>query len=278
MKLKAASLLCALLLWTAIGGCPGSDLGTNNATPGENTSAGGNDNGDSGATAGDQAGNTQNDGNTDGSQDTGDGGQDVGDGAGSGNDTGDQGDTGGTSGNDNTGNTGGDTADLSAFAGTFAGQLACTKSESVQGGAGPNEQWNADLTLTFDASGYPTGLTVPAYMQNTHHMLTFDVQVAQVGDEVSVTETAGDYTATLTARVTEATYTATTGHIVLALTHDGIQGALTEDGTGTFTVDYTLSGDALRYAAVTEYEVTMTNVISLNTTWGLDCDGTLTRQ
>ncbi len=288
MNLKAASLLCALLLWTTLAGCPANDLSgsdtiTGGTTPSNHDSGNADSGGaDTGTDAGDTDAGNQDDGGAtdDGGASGGGNADDQNDGADTGSDDGATGDTGnnnaGDDGADDTGT--GETPDLSAFTGSFAGQLACTKTESVQGGAGPTEEWNANLTITFGADGYPTALTVPAYMQDAHDMLEFSVPVAQAGDHVSVTQTTGTYTATLTATVTEATYTATTGHVVLTLEHHGAQDALVEDGTGTFTVDYTLSGDQLTYTAVVAYDVTLINVISLDTTWGLTSTGTLQRQ
>ncbi len=272
MTMRLTTIIAALLLWSSLGGCPttipaGDDGDSQN--PGLNDDQ--NNDGDAANDGGQDDGSSVNDSN-DGSQD--DGGSSTDDGSSNDGSSADDGSSDSSSSNDGGQDDGQTSDDGAAISGTFSGTLNCHKTESAQGSPGPEDDWTTQLDFTLNAN-VPTQFIVPAYRQPDHGNMTFAVSAVTAGDSVSVTMTDGSYTATLTATVREATYTATTGHVILDLEYHGAEGALTEDGTGTFTLDYTISGDTITYTAVTDYDVTM---VFVSTEWTLTCTGTLTSQ
>ncbi len=261
MSAKSASLLLLLFFsWAAVGGCPTTtSVDDGVGSPGDAAPA-------------------------DSSSDATDGGQDSG-GASGGSATGSadgvaDGDSGGdddSTGDDPSsgdGDSGGDNPPV--FTGTYSGQWARVGQESLGGTPGPEVEWTTDQTITFGADGIPTAFVVPGYLQ-TEGGIDFVAEVNQVGDTVTLNASAGGLNYTLTVTVVLATYGETTARVVLDLIHvgDGDNDALDQDGTGVQVVQYSLEDGQLEYSSTTAYEVAWFYG-SIDTTWDVSCDGTLT--
>jgi hypothetical protein len=260
MSAKSAGLLLLLLFsWAAVGGCPtttGVDDGIgspDNAAPADSGSD---------ATDGSQDGGGASDGQANGSADA------VGD-----DDCADDGDSGGDDDSAGDGDSGGGPP---IFTGSYSGQWARVGQESLGGTPGSEEEWTTDQTITFGADGIPTAFIVPGYLQ-TQGGIDFVAEVKQVGDTVTLNESAGGLNYTLTVTVALADYAETTARVVLNLVHhaEDTNPALTQDGTGVQVVQYSLQGGQLEYSSTTAYEVTWFYG-SIDTTWDVSCDGTLT--
>lgn len=249
MSAKSTSLLVLLLFaWAAVGGCPTTtSVDDGVGSPGD-------------AAPADSTGDA-----TDGSQDSGgaSGGSttDSTDGVGDGDSAGD-------------GGSGGDNAPV--FTGTYSGQWARVGQESLGGTPGPEVEWTTDQTITFGADGIPTAFIVPGYRQ-TEGGVDFVAEVKQVGDSVTLTASADGLDYTLTVTVALATYGETTARVILDLIHvgDSDNDTLDQDGTGVQVVQYSLQDGQLEYSSTTAYEVAWFYG-SIDTTWDVSCEGTLT--
>ncbi len=289
MNTRIGIVLIAMLLgWPLMGGCPvtvDADVELDVAADVDVSV----DDDDGSSTAPDNNGDDDNDGATgDDSSDDGDSGSDDGQDQ----DSGDSADDAGGDDDDSADDAGGDADDDAdadddgdpddqgddepAFAGSFAGEWDRVGQESLGGVPGSEQEWTTDQTVTFGADGMPAALIVPGYLQGEGGV-DFVAQVKQVGDTVMLAETVGALDYTLTVTVALATYGETTAHIVLNLIHhaEGSNAAQTQDGTGVQVIEYRLQNGQLEYSSTTAYEVTWFNG-SINTTWDISCEGTLT--
>jgi hypothetical protein len=248
-----------------VAGCPtspnldgnddGTPAGSADVTDGNGDSSGDADDGSS-ATGGDQADGGTSDGQAD------DSGTDDGGGAADGSGGGDADGSGG--------------AVTPVFTGTYSGQWDRTGQESLSGTPGPEEQWTTEETITFGADGIPTAFIVPGYRQ-TEGGIDFIAEVKQVGDTVTLDASADGMDYTLTITVAQADYGETSAHIILNLVHhgEGANDALTQDGTGVQEIEYDLQDGQLEYTSTTAYDVAWFYG-SIDTTWDITCEGTLT--
>jgi hypothetical protein len=257
-----AMVLVLLLSWATIGGCPAStDIADGVTTPD------GNGSGDSSGDTTPSGGPGSNDGTPD------DPGAPADDGSGTdGGSTPDDGVPAGDDGTDDDGDVppGDDAA--SALAGTYSGELTNTKHEAVvEGDWKLEEVWTSPFAVTFDESGLPTAFVVPAYGE-TEGGIEFVVEINEVGESVTLSESAGGHDVTLTATVVLASYGETSGRVVLNLEHSG-QSVVEEEGTGAHVVEYELDGDNLLYSAQTNYEVQLAGLVW--SYWQVVGEGTL---
>jgi hypothetical protein len=265
MNMKSASVLLVLLLsWALLGGCPASMDGTGADTSADSVPADSADNSNGDATPADL-----------------DGGSEPSDG----DDASDDGTSSDGPTSDDTGNGSGDVADDDgtdvddngepAFTGAYSGQWTRVGQESLGGTPGREQEWTTDQTMTFGADGIPTAYIVPGYRQ-TEGGIDFVAEVKQLGDSVTLQESADGMDYTLTVTVALATYGETTARVVLNLIHhgEGSNEALTQDGTGVQVVEYSLQGGQLEYSSMTTYEVAWF-YDSIDTTWEVSCEGTL---
>src|SRR5262245_36309549 len=112
-------------------------------------------------------------------------------------------------------NTPGTTTGATDAAGTWSATINCTTTESVNGVAGPSTDSTKTETVTFDATGFPTGLKIDGFLGDPDQT----VAVSKKGDSATVNYTASGRSATITATVSSATYTAGTADIQLDLTY-----------------------------------------------------------
>lgn len=302
-------LMLSAAVCANLAGCPGATVnvgdidvdvdvgGSSDSADGDNAGDGGSDTGDSGRPAaddgssGDGAGIDVLGGDSDGGTGSGGG---TGDGTDGGSTDGGGTDGGSTDGGTDGGGTGGSTdggggsgdggTDGGSIAATtFAGTLSETRTESLNGGA-PGSPLNSStaLTLAFDASGLPTQLLIPGYVDSPDQFTTAN----ESGEQQTIQQDAeiGSATRSITMVVTasEATYGVNTAHIVLSFTYHAVQGSLTQDGDGTQTIDIVVADDlgTISYTSVTHYDVRLavTNGPFFDTTNDITCTGTLSRQ
>jgi hypothetical protein len=273
---SVVSVVVVLLLSSAIVGCPNPvDVADTATTPGDSTDSGSSADATSGGDTTD-AGGSAGDSSTGGSTgSTGDG-STGGDSSGA---TGDAGNTGGTgdsgSGDSTTIDDGG-TGDVTpVFTGSYRGDLACAKYESIGGPLSGEKTWTTTFSMTFNQDGIPTGFAVPAYRQDSGPIDLF-ASVNQVGESETLTLTrpsSPGFSGTLTVTVASATYNETSANVILSLEHHAQQNALTEDGTGICAIQYQLDGDNLLYSSTTTYEVNLSGLV--DTIWQVECEGTL---
>ncbi|MEP0845487.1 MAG: hypothetical protein HRF50_01545 [Phycisphaerae bacterium] len=307
-------LMLSAAVCANLAGCPAASETTGEPnTPadgaaGDNAGDGGSDSGDSGRPAADDGssgggigvlgGGDSGSGSGDGSSGDGtDGGADGGATDGGGTDGSSDGGSTSGDGTDGSGGTGGSTdgggdggsgdagsADGGSIAATtFAGTLSETRTESLNGGA-PGSPLNSStaLTLAFDASGLPTQLLIPGFVDSPDQFTT----VNAVGEQQTLQQDAqiGSATRSITMVVTasEATYGVKSGQIVLSFTYHAVQGNLTQDGDGTQTIDIAVADDlgTISYTSVTHYDVRLavTNGPFFDTTNDITLSGTLSRQ
>jgi hypothetical protein len=278
MNVKLASLaIIVLLSWSLVGGCPVSD---NTTLPDDGAAADSNGDGsaaDGGTSSGAASGST--DGGSDGSADGGsasdDGGEVDGGSADNGSPNGDDQDDGDQDGTDDgdqgDGDQDGDEV-TPVFEGTYTGELACHKKESLLGTPGAESDWTRTFSFSFDENGLPTAFVIPGYMQ-AEGGVEFVAEVSQLGESVTLEESFGTFTATLTVTVVAATYNETDARVVLSLEHYGDQPGVPQEGTGMHVVQYELDDGDLAYSATTTYEVLLGG--QFDTTWEVACEGTL---
>lgn len=300
-------LMLSAAVCANLAGCPAaSETAGEPNTPtdgdsGDSASDGGSDTGDSGRPAADDGssgdggigvlGGDGGSGSGDGSADDGtDGGSTDGgtggstDGGGTDGGSTDGGGTGGsTDGGGDGGSGDGGTDGGSIAATTFAGTLTETRTESLNGGA-PGSPLNSSmaLTLAFDASGLPTQLLIPGYVDSPDEFTTANEGGEQQTLQHDVEIGSATRSITMVVTANEATYGAKTAHVVLSFTYHAVQGSLTQDGDGTQTIDIVVADDlgTISYTSVTHYDVRLavTNGPFFDTTNDITCTGTLSRQ
>lgn len=161
------------------------------------------------------------------------------------------------------------------IAGTWSGTLSCTSTQSLNGAPGLPVQGSRDLTITFDASGVPTGLPIWGFVGAD----TRTVTISQAGQSETVNFTSNNFEITLVVTVTEATYAAGSAHVVLDVQYTATSGNLVQDGDATVTIDATASGEQLTFSATVVYAVTQTaGSVSFETGDTIACTGTLAKQ
>ena len=272
MNAKIGSIVVALLLLcVTVGGCPQPvDVGDGSGTPASSGTAGSSgdaassgdanaDSGPSGSSSGDDSAGSDTSGSTSGTSGTETGGSD----SGSASDAG---------GSDTGGDSGAEPAPP-AFAGTYSGEVTCTKREAFGfGGAlGHEDEWVADFSITFDENGMATGFVVYRFGQSNPGLEVL-AEVKDAGDSVVLDLSSGDHDLVLTVAVASATYDGSSANVMLNLTHVGQEFARTEDGTGIEVVQFELDGDTLEFHSVTTWEMKFG---VLDMTWQVECEGTL---
>lgn len=274
---------------TPNGTVAGCDALQNLFNPSTNSNANANDNGTSDPNSGDQT-NSNSDGsnNSNGS----DGGTDNANGSdgGTGNTNGTDGGTGNTNGSTDNGNANGSTNSNTnsssnansngsgtsiALSGTFGGTVNSEISQSLNGTtSGTPRRASAPFSIEFDSNGRPNGILVYGFADARDQ--TANVRAAN--DRATLTS-AGTVNVTLTVRVSDVQYSNRSMRMVLALTYRGTSGNLNQTGTGTQTIDVSVTGDEMSYSVDVEYMVRQTaGSISFDTGETQTYTGTLNRQ
>jgi len=160
------------------------------------------------------------------------------------------------------------------ISGTWSGTLSCTSTQTLSGSPTITQSSQRSFTITFNAEGVPTSLPVWGFTNAPDQSAT----ISAVGESQTFNFTAADRDTTITVTITEATYTGSSARVVMSLQYSATGGALTQQGTGTVTITATVSGDALTFNAVADYDVTQTaGSISFESGETTECAGPLTR-
>lgn len=166
----------------------------------------------------------------------------------------------------------GGTNEPSALAGTWTGELACTSTQSIDGGEGVPFETTRDVALTFDDDGRPTGLPVLGFSNAP----TQTTGINEVGETETLTSQSGTLAITRVLTVRSATYTATTARVIIDIDYEASGGALTQTGTGVLTVFAEIADGVLDVTLDVDYDITQAaDTLSFDTTETLACEGAL---
>jgi hypothetical protein len=174
-----------------------------------------------------------------------------------------------------SGGSGGDgTTIVSLLAGSWSGSLAASRVQTVGSSVSPPVTSTKTLSIEFDSEGRPASVVVLGFSGGPDQAATLQNE----GDTVTLNSTNANLAVTQVVTVTDATFTNTKTTLVLNIEFTATGGALTQSGTGTQTIEATLSNGALDYRTDVSYDI---NFIfsggALRTLETTDCTGILTR-
>ena len=165
----------------------------------------------------------------------------------------------------------GNPADL---AGTWRGDVTCTRTESLGSVSGNPNSETVSFEITFDDNGIPTELTILGFAGAPDQV----AQISAIGENASQNAANGALVVDQTATVTSTSITSTEATFGISIDYAATGGVLSQDGTGTQTITATVSGDTLTYEANADYSVQQTTgPIELDTGEEIRCSGTLSR-
>lgn len=179
--------------------------------------------------------------------------------------------------NNNNGNTNSSNfTGPSQLEGTWSGTLSCSRSQTVTG-ANPGQPVSStkSLSIQFGSDGRPVSVTVISFSGATDQTAA----VSDVGDTATLNFSDGTGPITEVVSVTDATFTETSTSLTLSIEYSSTSGQLTRSGTGTQTIEATLSNGALSYSAEVDYEIDLVaGALNLPTTENTTCTGSLAKQ
>jgi hypothetical protein len=170
--------------------------------------------------------------------------------------------------------TGGDgTTVVSLLVGSWSGSLAASRVQTVGSATGQPVTSTKTLSIEFDSEGRPASVLVLGFSGGADQSAVLQNK----GDTATLNSTNAGFAVTQVVTVTDATFTNTKTTLTLNIDFTATGGTLTQSGTGTQTIEATLSNGALDYRTNVDYDVNFTfSGGALRTLESTECTGTLT--
>lgn len=164
--------------------------------------------------------------------------------------------------------------DCMDLTGTWRGDLACTRTESLGSTSGSPVTETVSFEITFNDAGVPTMVTILGFTGAPDQVAALDA----VGESATQDSANGSLTVNQTATITATSFTSSRVEIGISIDYGATGGNLTQTGTATQTIIAEVSGDTLTYSSEADYSVQQsTGPIDLNTGETIRCEGTLSR-